>query len=101
MSKPTNEPQVVTFRPVEPLPPSNPRLWRKVPNPRGAKYLAYALGSRATVEEITGNKTEPGQRWQWQVIKFGASKPVIDVTRDLAMRAAEFALGIAEMEVEK
>jgi hypothetical protein len=98
VSKSTNEPQATTFLPpVEPLPPSNPRLWRKL----SSKPLAYALGSLATVEEITGNKLANAQVWRWRIIRFGAPKPQNDTTRERAMRAAEFLLGVGEMEVEK
>ena len=99
MSRPTNTApaQTATFRPVEPLPASDPKIWRKVPGGN----LKYALGSRAVVEETTGSKTAEYQRWRWRVIKFGAPRWQTEEKRENAMRRAEFALGVGEMEVEK
>jgi hypothetical protein len=94
------EPQMATCRPLEPLPPPDRRKWRRV----SAKPLTYALGNLAVVEEISGNKLEAAQTWRWRIIKFGApaAQKVQGLeARSRAMRAAEFLLGVGEMEVEK
>ena len=60
------------------------------------KLLAFRLGNKASLEEITGSPDPKNQRWRWRVCKFGGETAIV-TSRDAAARAAEFALGVGEM----
>ena len=82
------------YKPVEPLPPTDNTAWV----PTDKKERAFRLGNKASVEEVSGSGTPEQGAWRWRVCKLGGDTAVC-TKRDVAMRAAEFCLGLGEMPI--